>query len=146
MKMKKNVTNYDDIIRLSHHVSATHPQMPVADRAAQFSPFAALTGHDAAVKETARLTDRRIELDEDQKSILNEKLRVIADGIKECPEIAVTYFVPDEKKKGGSYNEIAGFVKKIDLYKRCVVMEEGLILPIDEIVDIRPYDISDSVE
>lgn len=127
---------YDDIINLPHHVSATRAKMPISDRAAQFSPFAALTGYDAAVKETARLTDERIELDESRKTILNEKLQIIMEQIQEHPEITVTYFLPDEKKAGGVYTNVTGCVKKIDEYERTVVMTEGTKIPIDQIYEI----------
>ncbi len=127
---------YDDIIHLPHHVSATHPHMTIIDRAAQFSPFAALTGYDAAIKETARLTDGRIELDESMKDALNDKLQIIADRLKEHPEIAVSYFQPDAKKSGGAYVTAAGPVKKIDDYERVVVMTDGTAIPIDEIISI----------
>ncbi len=127
---------YDDIIHLPHHVSATHPHMTIIDRAAQFSPFAALTGYDAAIKETARLTDWRIELDESMQDALNDKLQIIADRLKEHPEIAVSYFQPDAKKSGGAYVTAAGPVKKIDDYERVVVMTDGTAIPIDEIISI----------
>ena len=103
---------YADIINLPHHVSKTRPQMPIADRAAQFSPFAALTGYDSAIEETGRLTDSFIELDESRKAVLNEKLQSMLKNIKEQPEVAITYFQPDEKKNGGSYINISGVVKK----------------------------------
>jgi YolD-like protein. len=127
---------YDDIINLPHHVSATHPQMTAACRAAQFSPFAALTGYDAAIKETARLTDERIELDEEMKDTLNNKLQIIADRMKEHPEIAITYFQPDAKKNGGDYVTVISTAKKIDKYERVVVMTDGTVIPIDEIISI----------
>ena len=133
----KNTTKYDDIIHLPHHVSTKHPQMPIVDRAAQFSPFAALTGHDAAIKETARLTDQRIELDESQKKFLNEKLLLIAEEIEKHPVRSITYFVPDMKKEGGAYVRISGAVKKIDTDNRWILMEEGERIPIDEIIEIE---------
>jgi len=127
---------YDDIIHLPHHVSKTRPQMAVSDRAAQFSPFAALTGHDAAIKETARLTEKRVELDEYIKEAINRKLQIIVDRIKEHPEIVVTYFKPDEKKDGGAYVTAAGMAKKIDQYQRVVIMNDDTEIPIDEIISI----------
>lgn len=127
---------YDDIINLPHHVSPTHPHMSASDRAAQFAPFAALTGYEAAVKETARLTDKRLELDEGEKEVLNERLQIIADRIKEYPEIAVTYFQPDSKKDGGAYVTAISAVKKIDKYERVVVMTDGTTISIDEIISI----------
>lgn len=127
---------YDDIINLPHHVSATRPHMSAIDRAAQFSPFAALTGYDSAIKETARLTDERIQLDEYVKDALNDRLQIIADRIKERPEIAITYFQPDAKKNGGAYVTAVGSVKKIDEYERVIVMTDGTAIPIDEIISI----------
>ncbi len=128
---------YDDIIHLPHHVSTTRPHMSAIDRAAQFSPFAALTGYDAAIKETARLTDERVELDEYRKDILSDKLQIIAERIKEHLEIAITYFQPDEKKNGGTYVTAIGTVKKIDEYERIVVMMDSTTIPIDEIISIE---------
>lgn len=128
---------YDDIINLPHHVSATHPPMTAGDRAAQFSPFAALTGYDAAIKETARLTDEKLELDESMKEALSGRLQIIADRMKECPGISITYFQPDTKKSGGAYVTVIGTVKKIDEYERIVVMTDGTAIPIDEIISIN---------
>ncbi len=127
---------YDDIIHLPHHVSTTHPHMAAIDRAAQFSPFAALTGYDAAIKETARLTDQRVELDEAMKEALSNKLQMVADRLKERPEIVITYFQPDGKKNGGAYVTVINTVKKIDVYERIVVMTDGKVIPIDEIISI----------
>lgn len=127
---------YDDIIHLPHHVSKKHPPMAIADRAAQFSPFAALTGHASAIAETARLTDTRIELDETAKIALSDRLQIILDRLKEHPQIQVTYFQPDVKKEGGAYITAAGTVKKIDGYERVVVMTDGTAIPINEIIGI----------
>jgi hypothetical protein len=127
---------YDDIINLPHHVSATQPHMTAIDRAAQFSPFAALTGFGAAIIETARLTDKRVELDEYIKDALSDRLQIIADRIKEHPEIAITYFQPDAKKNGGAYVTAFSSAKKIDEYKRVVVMTDGTAIHIDEIISI----------
>lgn len=128
---------YDDIIHLPHHVSTKHPHMALIDRAAQFSPFAALTGHGAAIKETARLTDERVELDEYMKNVLSNKLQIIAERLKDKPEIEITYFQPDEKKNGGAYVTAAGSVKKIDEYERIVVMTDRKEISIDDIVAIE---------
>ncbi len=128
--------SYDDIIHLPHHVSATHPQMPVADRAAQFAPFAALTGYESAVREAARLTDKRLELDESAKEALNKRLQIIATRLEDCLEISITYFQPDAKKDGGAYITAIGAVKKIDEYARFVAMTDGMVIPIDEIFSI----------
>lgn len=127
---------YDDIINLPRHVSATRPHMTAMDRAAQFSPFAALTGYAGAIKETARLTNERIELDEYMKGALNDRLQGVADQIKEHPELAITYFQPDAKKNGGEYVTAIGTVKKIDAFKRVAVMSNGTVIPFDEIISI----------
>ena len=128
---------YDDIINLPHHTSPTRPRMSSIDRAAQFSPFAALTGYDAAVKETARLTDERIELDENRKSFLNEKLQMIAENSQEHPMVTITYFQPDERKAGGSYVNVTDKAKKIAEYGREIVMEAGTRIPIEQIYEIE---------
>lgn len=128
---------YDDIINLPHHVSARHPQMPLADRAAQFSPFAALTGHEAAIKETARLTDAFVELDEDRKAELDEQLRLIKENQLQMPEIEVTYFQPDGKKTGGAYRTVRGRVKKVDEYSRQVLFMDGEVLSVEHLYSIR---------
>ena len=127
---------YDDIINLPRPISKTHPPMSAMDRAAQFSPFAALTGYDAAIKETARLTDEKIELDEYAKDALNERLQILAERIKDHPEIAITYFQPDAKKNGGAYVTAIGAVKKIDEYERFVVMTDGTGIFIEDIIRI----------
>lgn len=127
---------YDDIIHLPHHVSIRRPHMAVIDRAAQFSPFAALTGYDAAVKETARLTDERVELDEYMKDAISHKLQIIEEGLEDQPEIAITYFKQDQKKNGGEYITIISRVKKIDQYRRIVVMADDTVIYIDEIISL----------
>ena len=127
---------YDDIMNLPHHQSQRRPHMPLSDRAAQFSPFAALTGHDAAIKETARLTDKRVELDEGEKAYLNDRLLIVDEHLDEGPEISITYFLPDGRKAGGAYVIETGIVKKIDEYEHSVVMQNSIIIPIDDIVAI----------
>ena len=126
---------YEDIINLPHHVSPTRPRMSRADRAAQFSPFAALSGYGDAVQETARLTNRRIELDESAKAALDEKLRLLAEVIEDRPEAAITYFLPDRKKAGGEYVTAAGRVKKLDAAAQELVMVNGQTIPIADIVE-----------
>lgn len=128
---------YDDIIDLPHHVSATRPRMSMIDRAAQFSPFAALTGYDAAIKETGRLTDQRIELTEDSRAALDRKQQVLMDNLANRPEVSVTYFVPDERKAGGAYVTVTGRVKKVDDYQRLLLLTDGIKIPLDEILDIE---------
>lgn len=129
--------NYDDIINLSHHVSSTRPQMSMLDRAAQFSPFAALTGYDAAIKETGRLTDEKIELDEDTKAALDMKQAYLVEMIDEQPEITVTYFFPDTKKSGGAYVSATGKLKRFDEYERLLILTNGKKIPMDDIADIE---------
>ena len=132
----KDKYQYDDIINLQHHVSSHRAHMSILDRAAQFSPFAALTGYDGVIKETARLTDRRIELDEAAKTILNEKLRIVQEQLSRQQEIELVFFQPDEKKAGGAYITMIGTVKKIEEYERVVLMQEGTRIPIEAIIDI----------
>lgn len=129
---------YDDIIDLPHHVSETHPRMSLYDRAAQFSPFAALTGHGAAIRETARLTDRRLELDEDSRRILDEKLQLIQRWRREGKSIvlSVTYFQPDERKSGGSYVTVKGKVKKIKEYEKKLILEDDREISMENIIEI----------
>lgn len=129
--------NYDDIIHLPHHVSSVHPRMSAIDRAAQFSPFAALTGHEAAISETARLTDARPELDETKKEELDAKLQVIREYLSMEPEIAITYFVPDARKEGGSYLRTIGAVKKLDDVRHHVIMTNGTSIPMNDICEIE---------
>ena len=124
---------YDDIINLPNPTSRNHPRMPIQTRAAQFSPFAALTGHDAAIKETARLTDEKQELSEDALERLNEQLNIISQNIDTDQIITITYFVPDDKKSGGAYISHSGIVKKIDEYERTVIMEDKTVIPIEQI-------------
>lgn len=136
--IEKNKDNhlYDDIIDLPHPVSKNRKHMSIQDRAAQFSPFAALTGYDGAIKETARRTDQKIELTEAAKTILDEKLRIVQKPLSRQKEIELVYFQPDERKTGGDYISLKGVVKKIDGYERAVVMQDGTRIPIEEIVDM----------
>lgn len=131
----KNCHEYDDIINLPHHTSKTHPQMTLYDRAAQFSPFAALSGYEEAVDETARRTEMWIPLEEDKKEELDEKLRVIMQHPGER-NATITFFRPDEKKEGGSYVSVQGTVKKIDLYARTLRLMDGTQIDLDRIVEI----------
>ncbi|HEX3021401.1 MAG TPA: hypothetical protein VHP81_03305 [Lachnospiraceae bacterium] len=128
---------YNDIINLQHPISSNHMHISVYDSAAQFSPFAALTGYEGAIKETARLTDQRIELDEAAKTILDEKLGIIQEKLSRQQSVEFVYFRPDELKTGGAYISVRGIVKKIDKYESVVVMNDGTRIPIEEIVDIE---------
>ncbi|HOO28667.1 MAG TPA: hypothetical protein PLU43_09390 [Lachnospiraceae bacterium] len=132
----KEKSPYEDIINLPHYVSDSRAHMSIHDRAAQFSPFAALTGFDGEIKETARQTEQRIELNEDEKNILDEKLGIIQTHLNGRQEIQFAFFQPDEWKSGGTYVSVKGIVKKIDRYGRVVVMQDGKRIPIEEIVDI----------
>ena len=131
------MSEYDDIIYLPHHVSRIHPQMSMEDRAAQFSPFAALTGYEAAVKETARLTDDREELDEDEKTRLNAQLQKISARLQEQPEVMVTYFAPDERKTGGARQTYRGRLRKIDRNRKMLIMVDQTELPIENLLNIE---------
>ena len=128
---------YNEIMGLPHHVSKTRPQMPMSDRAAQFAPFAALTGYDAAIKETGRLTDERIELDVEALSALDMKYQLLMEALDEAPEVTITYFQPDERKAGGKYASAVGAVKKIDDFERRITMQDGAKIPMDDVLSIE---------
>ena len=134
---RANSRPYDDIIHLPHPASSKYPRMSVATRAAIFSPFAALTGHSAAIEETFRLTDRRIELSEEAKAELDMKQQLLADAASTRPEVSVTWFQPDERKDGGAYVTTTGRLKKIDAYERMLVMTEGSAIPLDDVLEIQ---------
>ena len=127
---------YNEIMGHPHHVSKTRPQMPMSDRAAQFAPFAALTGYDAAIKETGRLTDERIELDVEALSALDMKYQLLMEALDEAPEVTITYFQPDERKAGGKYVSAVGAVKKIDDFERRITMRDGTRIPMDDVLSI----------
>lgn len=128
---------YDDILHLPHPTSKRRPRMPIVDRAAQFSPFAALTGHKAAIEETARVTDRRIELDEDAKEQLDQTLQLLLERIDEQPEITVTWFSPDKKKAGGQYHTATGKLKRIDTQESRLILTDGTQIPLEDLLRIR---------
>ena len=127
---------YDDIINLPHHVSPTRPQMSMIDRAAQFSPFQALTGYEDAILETGRLTDARIEMTEDELDALNAKYQLLMDTIGTGIEVSITYFKQDDRKAGGAYLTERDVVKKVDTYNRRILMRNGTCIPMDDIFDI----------
>ncbi len=131
------MTNYDDIINLPHHTSDKRQRMSREMRAAQFSPFAALTGHDEAIEETARLTDKRLELDETAKTVLNEKFNFLIDNILSQPEITVTYFVPDTHKEGGAYVVYTGNLRKFDYHNKILSFADCTQIPIYDIINIE---------
>ncbi|MBP1560404.1 MAG: hypothetical protein J6C96_04075 [Oscillospiraceae bacterium] len=128
---------YDDIIDLPRPISKKHKPMTITDRAAQFSPFAALTGYDDAVSETARLTDSRLELDEDRLSELNAKLNILRDNLSERPEVTVEYFVPDERKSGGKYFTFSGQLRRIDEYEKKIIFTDGTEIELEFVCGIE---------
>ena len=130
------MTAYDDIIHLPHHVSQNYPQMPMLDRAAQFAPFAALTGYEAVVGETARLTAQKRELDAQEAEELNRQLAAVIEHLSERPEVTVEYFVPDERKAGGAYVTVTGRVRHVSVPEKTLVMADGTVIPIEDVVSI----------
>lgn len=128
---------YDDIINLPHHVSSTHPHMPMLDRAAQFMPFRALTGYEDAVRETARLTDEKPELTEDEKALLDMKLQRLTETISSQPSVSLTYFQPDKRKAGGAVACVTGQLKKIDEFGGILILAGGERIPVEDILDIQ---------
>lgn len=131
------MNNYDDIIDLEHYEPKRHPRMSIESRSAQFAPFAALTGHNDAIKETERLTTNRIELSDFDKDLINNKLLLIDKLKSEKPLITFTYFIYDNKKSGGKYIDITGIVKRIDLVNSIIYLTNNVNIPIDEILDIN---------
>ena len=129
--------DYFDIINLPHHVSRNHPQMLMEARAAQFAPFAALTGYDAVIHETARLTDKQVELEEYDNDRLNRIFSELMDSLEEHPVVTVSYFKPDEHKAGGAYMTVSEKLKKIDTYEQIMKMEDGTVIPIGSIMDLQ---------
>lgn len=129
--------DYDDIINMPHHVSDHHPQMPMLDRAAQFSPFAALTGYDAAIVETARHTDNKRELTEEQKSVICKQLFELQNRLKTDSTVTVTFFEPGARKAGGSYKTITGAAKRVDEYLGVLELSNGIVIPFDDIMTIE---------
>lgn len=127
---------YDDIIHLSHPTSPRHPRMTMLDRAAQFSPFAALTGYEAVIEETGRLTQRQIFLDENEKYILDCKQKLLMEHIHQQPEVTVCYYIPDERKDGGAYVHVSGQIKKVDPHERILHLTDGTAIALDQIIDI----------
>ena len=137
MSVQDDLINaYEDIIHFPHHMSPNRPHMPAADRAAQFAPFAALTGYGDVIKETARRTDAAPELTEDEQERLDQKLRSLLNMPDGPPELLITYFVPDEKKAGGEYRRISGRIRRIEEVSGHILMEDGIRIRKDFVVDI----------
>ena len=130
-------SDYKDIINLPLHVSETRPRMSMIERAAQFSPFAALTGYEDAIKETGRLTDEKIELDEETLNSLNMRFQIFFDKLNEEPDITITYFKAYETKSGGAYLTISEKIKKIDEYERLITTANGTRIPMDDVVNLE---------
>ena len=126
-------TPYDDIIHLPHHVSQNHPQMAMLDRAAQFAPFAALTGYESAVEEVARQTVERRELDAQEAEELNRRLATLISHLPDRPEATIEYFVPDDRKAGGAYVTVNGRVRHVSVPEKTLVMEDGTVIPMDDV-------------
>lgn len=128
---------YDDIINLPYHKSKTKKHMSAYERAAQFSPFAALTGHDLAIKETSRLTTQKLELDEYQKERINQKLLLIFDNKKNSPQVKITYYLKDKFKEGGEYISVLDYVKHFDEYQKTIITSDNTVININDIYDIQ---------
>lgn len=133
---------YNDIIDLPHHVSDTRPRMSRLGRAAQFAPFAALTGYGAAIKEKARLTDERVELGEYELMELNAGIHMLMERIDEHPQVEITYFKPDERKDGGAYLTVKSRAKRLNEYDRFILLEDGTEIPFDDIYKIEFNDLN----
>ena len=131
------MNEYDDIINLPHHQSVKRPHMNSHQRAAQFAPFAALTGYDAAIDETARLTSEKLELSEEQQEYLNQQIQLLIECILKKPQVEITYFVSDERKSGGEYITITGNVRRIDDHNREIIFTDGLTVKIDDVWNIK---------
>lgn len=132
-----NEHKYDDILNLEHHISKKHKQMSLENRSAQFAPFAALVGYDDAVKETARITDSKIFIDDGIKEIINKTIQKIKNNLNKNVQIKVTYFIPDQLKSGGKYKTEVGIVEKINEYSKIIKLEAGIEIPIEEIIELE---------
>ena len=127
---------YEDIINQKRPISKKHPPMPLEERAAQFAPFAALTGYEETITETAREVDKRIELDEEAQNTINRKIQELKQQIVTKPIVSITYFQKDLRKEGGEYITVTEKIRKIDDYKKIIVLENKTEIPIREILDI----------
>lgn len=135
--MREPIEKYKNIINLPHHVSKKHPQMSIYERSAQFAPFSALTGYEDIIKEEGRLTDDRIEINEEERAILDFKLNSLIKKIDEMPSVSITYFIPDEMKSGGKYTTVNVRIKKIDLLEQVIVTEDGTYISAGDIIDMQ---------
>ncbi|MBR0415321.1 MAG: hypothetical protein IJI67_09670 [Clostridia bacterium] len=130
-------SDYQDIINLPHHQSATRAHMSLHDRAAQFAPFAALRGYDEEISETARLTDRQLELNEEQVAAINRQLNLITENIKSAPKAKITYFIPDARKEGGQYSTIEAHIRRIDEVQKQMILTSGETIEISDLFSIE---------
>lgn len=137
MKEEQTSFSYEELLHLPHPVSKKHPQMSRYDRAAQFSPFAALTGHEAAVQEAARVTEEKVELDEGEKERLNEILYALLEKYQGHPDVSITYFCPDDRKSGGAYRMVKGKIRKIDENKKIMYLENQIQIRMDQVMKIE---------
>lgn len=133
----KDEHRYDDIIQLQHHQSTKRAHMSLHDRAAQFAPFAALTGHEAAIEETARLTENEIMLDETAIADVNDKLYEISQHLAEQWRVSITYFKPDRKKQGGAYLTDVGVIRKINEIEQLIIMDSGMRIKMEQIIKVE---------
>ncbi len=137
MSGKFDLHNYDDIIDLPHHVSPNRRRMSNLERGAQFSPFAALTGYEAAVEEAARSTDGKKELTEEMKALIDAKIQAISEHPDAEPQVTITYFKPDERKEGGAYIRVTGAVKELDRIGKTIVLTGNTRIPMEQIREIE---------
>lgn len=135
--MREKRHPYEDILYVPRPTTHVRPPMPRQDRAAQFAPFAALTGHDAAIRETARTTQARRQLSEDEKLILDRKQQFLLEQVHQYPQVTVTYFQPDTRKAGGAYQVFTGHVRALDTFRRLLRTMEGKDIPVDDIMDLE---------
>jgi len=135
--VKESIEKYMDIINMPHHVSTKHTPMSRYERAAQFAPFAALTGYEDIIEEEGRITDSRIDINDEAKYILDNKMQILMNDIVNRPIVSITYFLPDEKKAGGKYVTLDEKIKKIDILKHTIITESGTVIPTNDIVDIQ---------
>lgn len=133
MTEKRRIEQYTDIIDMPHHLSKAHQPMPRRDRAAQFAPFAALTGHEEALEETARVTERSSSLDAYEAELLDRKLQLLSKYAGGDAELTILYFQPDERKEGGRYQRITGYLKRIDSYRKCLILRDGSVISLEQI-------------
>ena len=143
MNNDKRIKKYDDIINLPHHTSKIFSPMAMSDRAAQFSPFAALTGHMEAIKESERFTNEYIELTEEEKERLDEDFRILLMNLHKEPKVCITYFVPDRKKEGGEYLVKSGIIRKYREFERLIELDSGEIIEIKYICRLESDIIND---